>query len=521
MSSETETQPKKSGAVMALARVGIAAVVLAGMYVLYAKYVENSKVLKKRSADAFELIQKDGVKEYTDALGLLDEALAIRSDDPFALSARAEVSALLWLDHGVEAEAAKARELTATAVKKEIPYPERYSAEATTLIAEGKVDDAESKLSKLAEQGGGAAKIVAALGLAHRNQGKLVLAKNDLKQAADRDWRSPRFTSLYGDAAFDAADYMTAQGAFSKALEQSPTHIRSLVGKARADVARQERVAEALAAFDTVLARPAEDLSPVLHSRALTGKAEALLASGNAAAAEAAAREAITKDPKVDPAIAYAHFALGQALAAQKKDGAVDAFKAAINRFPHVARFYFQGSLSLAEAGKTAEGEAILSDFTKTMQPNDGYHLARGDFFVATGKLAEAGAAYDEAIKMNEVNADGYYKKGSLLARQSRDPKANKKKLVEDALAQFEKAVRIRERFPEVYREVGLVYMDQNPKSGEALKQFADALKFYKEAKAPKAVIEGFIAEVEARYVKAGLAGNAKAWRAEASAMTK
>jgi tetratricopeptide (TPR) repeat protein len=96
-------------------------------------------------------------------------------------------------------------------------------------------------------------------------------------------------------------------------------------------------------------------------------------------------------------------------------------------------------------------------------------------------------------------------------------PGSDKKKLYDGVREAFEKAVGIRERYPEVYRQIGLVYLDENPRSSEATENFGKALGFYKEQKASKAVFEGFISEVAERYKKAGLKGNADAWVKEAS----
>lgn len=521
MSSAPESTQKKGTALFALLRIGVAAAIFIGLYVAYGKHVDTTKAVKERSRQARDLVIRDGIKEYRDAIRMLDEALALQGANPYAIATRGELSAILWSEHGFADEADAARQFTQRAIKENINFAERFGAEGQVMLGEGKLDEAAAAMRKLAEDGIGDARILGVLGVAQARLGKLAAAKADLKQSADRDWRSPRFTNLYGEISFDGADYTTALGAHEKALEQVPGHARATIGKARADVARSVRVAEALEALDAVLARPAEELSPVLKERALTGKAEALFASGEFEKAEAAAREAIAVGAKVDPGIAHAHYALGLALAARKADGANDAFKAAIAQYPAVDRFWFNGALALAKAGKTAEGEALLDEYAKGREQGDTYHLARGEFFVTTGDYTRAHAEFDKAIELNEVNPDGYYKKGELLAIEGRADKRQQKKLFDEALKQFEKTVQIRERYADVYRQVGLIYLDLNPRSGEALEQFAKALKYFKEQKAPRATIDAFITEVEQRYIAARLKGNADAWRQEATAMAQ
>lgn len=522
MSSAPESTSKNGKtALFALLRIGVAAAIFIGLYVAYGKHVDTSKAVKERSRQARDLVIRDGIKEYRDALRLLDEALALQGGNQYAIATRGEISAILWSEHGFADEADPARRFTQQAARENINFAERFGAEGQVLLGEGKFDEAATSMRKLAEEGIGDARILGVLGVANARLGKLTVAKGDLKQSADRDWRSPRFTNLYGEIAFDGADYPTAAAAHEKALEQVPGHARATIGKARADVARSVRVAESLEALDAVLARPAEELSPVLKERALTGKAEALYVSGEFEKAEAAAREAIAVNAGVDPGIAHAHYTLGLVLAARKAEGANDAFKAAIARYPAVSRFWFDGALALAKADQVAAGEALLDEYANSHEQGDAYHLARGEFFVAIGDYTRAHAAFDKAIELNEVNPDGYYKKGELLATEGRNDKRQQKKLFEEALKQFEKTVQIRERYADVYRQVGLIYLDLNPRSGEALEQFGKALKYFKEQKAPRATIEAFITEVEQRYLAARLKGNAEAWRQEASAFVQ
>lgn len=521
MSSQAESSPNDArNAVGALVRIVLAAAVLGGVYFAYSGYVGNSKRIKELSKSAFDLTLQDNPTAYAEAAAKLDEALQIRGSDPFAVSARAEIDALLWLEHGLDrradAEAAVAR---ATAVGANIEH--RFSAEALALIAAGQLNDAETMLVGVIEKGAATAKVVAALGHVHRLQGKLEMAKADFKQSSDREWRSPRFATLHGETAFDAADFVLAQNAFTKATELNPNHLRSQVGRARADIARAERVAEGRAVLEQILAK-VEELSPVMKARALTGRAEALVAQEQWADAEAAAQEAVKAEVKGDSSGAYAQFALGLALAAQKKAGAAEAIRAAIAAYPQVSRFYFKGALALAKAGLAADGEPLFEEFRKTLRPDDAFHIARGDFLRLAGKYPESAAAYDEAIAETGKNiAEAHYKRGYLMQSQASLPRADKRKLFEAARQSYEKAVATREKYPDVYRQMGLIYLDLNPRAAEATENFGKALQYYKELKAPKATVDEFITEVEQRYLKARLRNNAVAWRKEATEMTR
>lgn len=515
--SSAESKPAGQ-AISALRNLAIAVVVLGGLFAAYYMYVQNSKAIKELNKKAYDLVQKDNPAEYVKAAAALDGALAIRSKDQYAVGARAMVASILWAEYGLESEKEVAATMVTRADKLGLNTKERFLADGLFLVASGQPADAEKTLVVLAEKGITPAEVIEPLGLARARQGRMDAARSDFKQASEREWRTARYLALYADAFYDAGDFSSAASTYRKALDVNPTHLRSLIGKARADVARNEYVDESLQALADQLAKAGDDaLPPTMKARALAGLAEGLYASGKFPEAATAATAAVAAEIKGDPGSAYAHYDLGLALARQKKGLASDEIKKAIELSPPVARFYFQGALALAEAGKAAAGQELFDAYGKSFKQNDAFQIARGDFLRATGNLEEALKAYDAAIAENNVNPDAYYKKGYVLQLQGSAPKADKKKLYNAARETYEKAVGIRDRFPDVYRQMGLIYLDDNPRSTDATDAFGKALVYYKEQKAPKSVFEAFIGEVEAKYKKANLKGNAEAWVKEAT----
>lgn len=507
----------------ALLRVVVAAAILGGIYFSYAGHMKTTREVKDLSKKAHDLLQLDTPRDYKDAADLLGQALALKGTDPYALAAKAEVEALLWAEHGYADREQAARAAVAAADARDVNLAERFSGSALVKLASGNLDDAERDLLDVMEKGTSPARIVAAVGIVHARQGKGDVARNDFKQAADRDWRNPRFTVLQGEAFFEHGDFIQAQGAFEKAITMNRDHLRAIIGKARADVGRNERTIDALRTIEDVLGRP-DEFSPVVRGRALTAKAEALLAQKKYEEAEAAAREALEQGSKLDPHYAFAHYTLGSSLAAQKKDGAAEAFDSAITHYPVVARFYFDGAVALAGAGQADAGAKLFDRYVESLKGGkvtDAYHLARSEFFRTTGDLTAAHAELDEALKLNDVNAETYYRKGFLFQAQAAQSRTERAKLFDEARQQYEKAVRVRERYPEVYRQMGLIYLDVNPRSAQALQNFAQALNYYKDQKAAKQTIDEFIDEVEQRYIQAGLRANATAWRREATALAR
>lgn len=531
MSSTAESKPHIATQVKVAARnITITVVVLGTVFTLYSRYVKTTAELKALREKVTGLVKHDSARDYAEAGKALEQGLALRDGDPWFIATRGEVAALLWVEGGDASQKGSAESFTRRAVDMGINTSQRFNAEALTLIGNGQIEKAGDKLTEIVTKTGAAsAAMVSGLGMVHQRMGKLEMAKNDFKQAADRDWLNPRFGALYAQSLFDAAEYGTAQGLFQKALEGNPNHLRSLIGKARADVALNDHVAEAIKTFDDALANT-EGLSPVLKIQALVGKAEALLAAGDAAQAETVAKQAIEAKVEGDPSVAYAYYDLGRALAVQKKPGALEAFKQALSTVSYIPHFYFDGALSLAREGQSAEATSLLEpygaklvDAQGKMKPDDAYHRARGQLLTLGGQFDEALKEYDLAIADNSVNADSYYAKGLVYKAQALQPKADKVKLLNNALDQFDKAIGFRERFPDAYREEGLIFLDHNPKDDKVMEKFTKAILYYKDAHAPKAVTEAFITDVETAFTKKGPAFKTLAaqWRKDATGALK
>ncbi|MFM2152311.1 MAG: hypothetical protein RL199_746, partial [Pseudomonadota bacterium] len=428
----------------ALRNIGIAAVVLGGIYAAYAGYVDRSKVTRELGRKAHDLIEKDNPGDYALAAKKLDEALDVRGKDKYAVGARAMVATVLWGEYGVEAEKAKAAEYAEKSVAMKLHTREAFLGEGLFLALSGRAAEAEKQMTALVEKGLTPAEVIEPLGVARARQGRADAARNDFKQAAEREWRTARYTALFGDSLFEAGDFANAAATYRKALEVQPAHVRSLVGKARADAARGEAVDEAWKTLTELEGKPSDELPPVMKARVLAGKAEVLLAQGKFAEAEQAAQAAVQAEVALDPASAFAHDDLGVALARQKKDGALVAFKKAISIAPAVARFSFRGALELASAGQAESGRELLDLWAKNNKADDDFQVARGDFLLATGDVSEAVKAFEAALADNAVNAEAWSKKGYALRQLALKSGSDKKKLYDGVREAFEKAVGIR-----------------------------------------------------------------------------
>jgi tetratricopeptide (TPR) repeat protein len=502
MSSPAEAKSSNAAqAKSALLRIGLAAAVLIAIFIAYSKYMQTSQRLKALRDKVVELMKHDSAKDYATAAKQLDEGLAIRSNDPFFVSTRAEVASILWVEEGEAKSEEAAKKFSAQAAAAGINSGSRFSAEALTLIAEGKLEEADAQLKALVAKGITEHRIIGSYGAVHLREGNLDQAKLDYKQIQDI---YPRYGASFGETLFLTGEISAAQGALQHTLEGSPNYVRAQIAKARADVARDERVAEAQKLFDDLLASGNEDLSPTLKSRVLAGRAEVQLALAKPVEAEKAARAAIDAGVALDPQLALAYYDLGLALAQQKKAGALEAFQGAIKQFKYVGRVYFQGALALATAGRVADGESLLNAYTAGGLPqNDAYHLAKGDFLFATDKVKQAGDEFDAAIKANALNADAYFKKGRVVqALAEKQPLAEKHKSFNTALELYASAIDHRARFPDAYRQQGIIFLEAGDE--KAIEKFGKALQLLVEAHASKAVQLEFLTDTAARSKKAG-----------------
>ena len=86
------------------------------------------------------------------------------------------------------------------------------------------------------------------------------------------------------------------------------------------------------------------------------------------------------------------------------------------------------------------------------------------------------------------------------------------------ATAAYERAARLRDDFPEVYRQMGALYLESHNVEA-ALKTFNEALARYKAARTPAPAMEAFYSDVLAQVSRAGKKKVAEAWVKEARAL--
>jgi tetratricopeptide (TPR) repeat protein/serine/threonine protein kinase len=138
---------------------------------------------------------------------------------------------------------------------------------------------------------------------------------------------------------------------------------------------------------------------------------------GGAAEAEAAARQAIGRNP----ADAAAHVRLGVARARQGKlDEAAAAFREAIRLQPEDADGAFQLGLVLHLQAKLPEATAAFREAFRLRPGHAGAHYNLGEVLRQQGKLPEAVAEYREAVRLNPDHGEAVYNLGLALGQLGR-----------------------------------------------------------------------------------------------------
>ena len=501
-------------------KIGAAAVVAAGLFALYAHEVKveaqvtdllaGVKIGTGRAGGARADLNRDTPRGWIAAEDSLRRALDLQPSNPYAVAAWADVEVLL-AGAGFPDRAPNADKAVARAEGKDVLLPERYEARTLQLIAAGKAGEAETYALALLDKYGAVPRLVDALGRAQRASGKLAEARANFRKAQDADWRSPRFVADYAQALLEDGNALEAAQAFDRALQANSDHSRAQLGKARALVALNVlgrgggdlKAAKSLC--DAVLAKPAQDVPASIKSHTLAARAEARLAEGDAAAATQDADAALFADAKSAAALR----ARALVAAAARKPDAAASFRSAIAADPDDASTYFDGASALVAAGDSAGAEKLLGAYAATLPRTARYHLALAQILARRESWKDAQVELKNAEKLEPTNAQVYFEEGRV-AQSQKDAKA--------ATAAYERAAQLRDDFPEVYRQMGRLYLESRNVDA-ALKVFNEALARYKTARTPPAVMEAFYIDVVQQVTRAGKRKLAQAWVKEARAL--
>ena len=338
---------------------------------------------------------------------LLEEVLRIHSRNAFGIVALADVETQL-VGLGYTDRAQRAEETRRKADEKRVSFAELFDAHALALLQAGQAAEAEAYARSLLQKYPALPAVPRfhdLLGRAERALGKLAEARASFRRAQEADWRQPRFIADYAEALLEEGDAAGALATFDRALQANSEHIRSLIGKARAQIAlaRDGRgdAGAARTLLENVLRRPEQELTIELRARALATRAEARLLQKDApgAAEDSAAALALA------PRLASALRARAMVDAAAGKSTAVDGMLAAAAADRWDPTTYLDGAAALEAGGDLAGARKLLDAYAAALPSTARYHLARAKLLTLANDPEGARAEATEAAALDPANA--------------------------------------------------------------------------------------------------------------------
>jgi tetratricopeptide (TPR) repeat protein len=514
---------KRDSFLVFLRDVAIAAVILgAGLY-LYWRHEQTGRAVRALGKEAKEFMVKDSPKAYAEAEKRLLKMTELDANYPFALASLGELYATRWMDLGFEADKEPAHKWAKASNDGDAKINERFGAVILVMLGDKKYEEAANYAADITKKAA-SSHIVNGYGRALRALGRLDEARVALKKSADTEWRNPRFACEYADVFFEDGDYVNAQNFYAKGIEANSDHVRSQIGRSRAELARGWKIKEASDTLASVLdPKNADMLSPKLKAMALTGMSELRGFEQKFDEAVTFADQALQAYPNYS----WAHFAKGRALAMLKNRDAGAELDKAIELDRYVPEFYYQGSNAMLEAGDEAKAQGLLDDYLKSLKEDDRYHLAYGNLLMKADKPEEALVHYEKAINQNNFNAVAHYSKGAALfdARKklSPDPKDKKKEgeLMDGAEKELKLALEVQEYFPAAYNKLGDIQFEKK-EWGEGCQQYAQALMQLHTLQAPHERMVEIREKINTRLLKeAHQSEMARAWMKETQALIR
>ncbi|RMG21685.1 MAG: tetratricopeptide repeat protein [Deltaproteobacteria bacterium] len=499
--SHQRTEMARESFGKAFVQVLLATAILGGGLYLYWNHVQTQEEVRAIAKKAKERALRDNYQDLVEARKLFDQALELDSNHEYVVAASGLLEARLALDHGLPEHKSKAEAFISQAEGMDSEKAETFGGRGLLLVLDGKAEQAEKRMDELIKKGGRAAPIFDALGYAQMQLGKLKEARTAFRNAAESEWKNPRYNASVANLYFLDEDFRNADSYVKKALDTNPEHLYTKVLRARVNIARGEGTREAKEAIDDVLGRPPEELSPRIKALALVARAELLSFERKFKQALAAAEESLGSFETPD-----AHIAKGLVLAAMKKPSATEEIKKGLELFPYQPRAYHQGARALLAAGRAEDALALMDAWGEKLEKDDRFYIAFGNLLLSKGDKEKAKQNYEKALEIDKGNAEAYYRLGALM-REAKD--------YDKAIDYFNKAVAVREHYPEVYEAMGWIYMDQGHYN-DALPLFAQALTYYKAQNADRKMMRKLIDDVADALKKSKKKSWVKPWRKEA-----
>jgi tetratricopeptide (TPR) repeat protein len=160
-------------------------------------------------------------------------------------------------------------------------------------------------------------------------------------------------------------------------------------------------------------------------------------------------------------------------------------WRAVLVRFPDSAEMHCNLGNALQRTGKIEEAIAHFEQALRITPGFAGAHYNLGNVFLQEGKLSDAIGHYEQALRVNPDFANAHYNLGNALARVGRVP---------EAMGHWEQALRINPDFADAHYNLG-VALAQAGRTPEAIEHLQQALRI----KPDFALAQNALARLQAR----------------------
>lgn len=457
-----DSSDDKETAGRALTQIAIVAVICGAIFAAYYFKAKRNYESKTRVMNAAAQIDKADLASLTSTATMFTEALDFDSSSKRAISGLAFTYATRWTVAGDDTARTSATEWLSKAQSEKIETAERFAAEILVLTGDGKFAEAEQLAVKVVERGANDDKVYWALGNALWLQGKVRVARENLRRASELGGSVAHYAALAGDAYDVDGELRTAKLLWTQAAKANVLYLR---GVAR-DISGRVRSGEPTAQLAQTLARldaeTPDRVSKWDRSAIEQARAELAFRAGkneDALKAYDAAIKAGGDRPELLAGKARVLLVAGRA-----KEG-VALLETAHKALPQARGILFALTEAYAANDQGEKALALLKAQTE-MADEHGYHARLGEAYTSIGKFAEAKTSYMKAMELKSDSADGLVGLARLAWKQ---------KKYDDAREGFERALQAKQIFPEVYMGVGLMFTEMGaPTDGSSQLSMAE-----------------------------------------------
>ena len=463
----------------AIGQILLGIIICGGLFFAYYTSAQRAHEAKMLAVDAIPMLEKGDVESLLDAEKNYDKILELESSNRYALAGKAYLHALLWVEHGMDSSRPDAVDFAEQAASEEILSAERYAAQVLTAVGDKDYAKATRIAEEVAASGGISDKLQYALGLALERQGKIRLARENFRKAHDVKSGAPHYAAHLGNAYDADGDRRNSSLYWAKAAQANsnfvPGATRDLIARIRQGETelKVEETLKRLEGFGAELLGKTDTASIAITRAALA------LREGRGEAAVKAADAAIATGGATSFRLYYK--GLGHLAAGQAEEG-FKALKSA-QETETGSKLYLTALVkAYTDGGKFEDAIKLLQAQPKKDQAEAPYHVQLGDAYRAKKDFENSKKAYEKALELRKDFGDALLGMAILFWNQKKN---------DDAIKWFEKAASAKSKFPQVYENIGMMFISMGATT-DGNTQLEEAERQYMAKKADKVELARF-----------------------------